>query len=60
MGATRAHRLEAAMRTVRDVMRRDIEVLSTTESAADAACFLAVRTRIRSRSASPTGAWPGP
>jgi CBS domain-containing protein len=32
------------MRTVRDVMRRDIEVLRTTESAADAACFLAART----------------
>jgi CBS domain-containing protein len=29
------------MRTVRDVMRSDIEVLRTTESAADAACFLA-------------------
>ena len=32
------------MRTVRDVMRRDIEVLRTTESAADAACFLAARS----------------
>jgi CBS domain-containing protein len=31
------------MRTVRDVMRSDIEVLRTTESAADAACFLASR-----------------
>ncbi len=31
------------MRTVRDVMRSDIEVLRTTESAADAACFLAAR-----------------
>ena len=29
------------MRTVRDVMRGDIEVLRTTETAADAACFLA-------------------
>ena len=29
------------MRTVRDVMRSDVEVLRTTESAADAACFLA-------------------
>ena len=29
------------MRTVRDVMRSDIEVLRTTESAADAASFLA-------------------
>jgi len=32
------------MRTVRDVMRKDIEVLRTTESAADAACFLATRS----------------
>ena len=32
------------MRTVRDVMRKDIEVLRTTESAADAACFLAARS----------------
>jgi len=32
------------MRTVRDVMRKDIEVLRTTESAADAACFLAGRS----------------
>ncbi len=31
------------MKTVRDVMRRDIEVLRTTESAADAACYLAAR-----------------
>ena len=31
------------MRTVRDVMRRDIEVLRITESVADAACFLATR-----------------
>ena len=29
------------MRTVRDVMHADIEVLRTTESAADAACYLA-------------------
>jgi CBS domain-containing protein len=29
------------MRTVRDVMSGDIEVLSTTETAADAACYLA-------------------
>ena len=29
------------MRTVRDVMRGDIEVLRTTETAADAACYLA-------------------
>jgi CBS domain-containing protein len=29
------------MRTVRDIMRSDIEVLRTTESASDAACFLA-------------------
>jgi len=29
------------MRTVRDVMHTDIEVLRTTESAADAACYLA-------------------
>lgn len=29
------------MRTIRDVMRGDIEVLRTTETAADAACFLA-------------------
>ncbi len=29
------------MRSVRDVMRGDIEVLRTTETAADAACFLA-------------------
>ena len=32
------------MRTVRDVMRNDIEVLRTTESAADAACFLAAHS----------------
>ena len=30
------------MRTVRDVMRPDIEVLRTTETAADAACYLAM------------------
>ena len=29
------------MKTVRDVMRGDIEVLRTTETAADAACYLA-------------------
>ena len=29
------------MRTIRDVMSVDIEVLRTTETAADAACFLA-------------------
>jgi CBS domain-containing protein len=29
------------MRTIRDVMSGDIEVLRTTETAADAACFLA-------------------
>jgi CBS domain-containing protein len=29
------------MRSVRDVMRGDIEVMRTTETAADAACFLA-------------------
>ena len=32
---------EVAMRTIRDVMHGDIEVLRTTETAADAACFLA-------------------
>jgi len=32
------------VRTVRDVMRSDIEVLRTTESAADAARFLAVHS----------------
>ncbi len=32
------------MKTVRDVMRWDVEVLRTTESAADAACFLAAGT----------------
>ncbi len=32
------------MRTVRDVMRGDIEVLRTTETAADAACYLATRS----------------
>ncbi len=32
------------MRSVRDVMRADIEVLRTTETAADAACFLAARS----------------
>jgi CBS domain-containing protein len=31
------------MRTVRDVMRSEFEVLRTTESAADAACYLAAR-----------------
>lgn len=35
------HQWEVAMRTVRDVMSVDIEVLRTTETAADAACFLA-------------------
>ncbi len=29
------------MRTIRDVMHGDVEVLRTTETAADAACFLA-------------------
>jgi CBS domain-containing protein len=32
---------EVAMRTIRDVMSGDVEVLRTTETAADAACFLA-------------------
>jgi CBS domain-containing protein len=32
---------EVTMRTIRDVMSVDIEVLRTTETAADAACFLA-------------------
>jgi CBS domain-containing protein len=32
---------EVAMRTIRDVMSGDIDVLRTTETAADAACFLA-------------------
>ncbi len=31
------------MRTIRDVMSGDLEVLHTTETAADAACFLARR-----------------
>jgi CBS domain-containing protein len=31
------------MKTVRDVMRSDVDVLRTTESATDAACFLAAR-----------------
>ena len=35
---------EVAMRTIRDVMRGDIEVLRTTETAADAACFLATHS----------------
>ncbi len=34
-------RWEITMRTIRDVMSGDIEVLRTTETAADAACFLA-------------------
>ena len=29
------------MRTIRDVMSRDVEVLRTTDTVADAACFLA-------------------
>ena len=39
------------MRTIRDVMRADIEVLRTTETAADAATFLASRPRTPCRSA---------
>ncbi len=35
---------EIVMRTVRDVMRCDIELLRTTDSAADAACLLAARS----------------
>lgn len=31
---------EVTMRTIRDVMNGDLEVLRTTETAADAACFL--------------------
>jgi CBS domain-containing protein len=37
----RSHQKEGAMRTVRDVMSGNIEVLRTTETAADAATFLA-------------------
>ena len=35
------------MRTVRDVMHGDVEVLRTTESAADAACYLAAHSEDR-------------
>ena len=34
-------RREFAMRTIRDVMNGDVEVLRITDTAADAACFLA-------------------
>ena len=47
------------MRTIRDVMHGDIEVLRTTETAADAAAFLASHTtRTPFRSARATAAWP--
>ena len=41
LAARAGPQLEVAMRTVRDVMCGDIEVLRTTETVADAASFLA-------------------
>ncbi len=46
MGAARARagpQWEAAVRTVREIMRCEVEVLRITDSVVDAACFLAAR-----------------